>query len=93
MEINQKMLLDLAEQLGMSSGGKPSQAAAGAARMAGAYEGKSEEELLREIQALKSEMQADPATYRKQMQALRMLRGMMKGEQRARLDRILEILN
>ena len=89
MEINQKVLVDLAAQLGLHSAQR---SASRAARMAGQFEGKSEDQLLREIMALKEEMRANPKMYQKQMQALRSLRNMMKGEQRRRLERILELL-
>lgn len=90
MDIDQKMLMELAGQMGFDN--KNQRAAGKAASMAGQYRNKSEEELLQEIMGLKREMKRDPAAFAKQMKAIRALRGMMSGEQRQRLDRVIALL-
>ena len=88
MDINEKMLMELAGQVGMKSGRDVRQAE----QMADRMQGKSEDEILAEIMRLKDSMKKDPAAYQKQIRAIRSLRGMMNQEQRARLDRVLELL-
>ena len=90
MDINEKMLMDLAGQVGMKP--KNQKDMAQAEQMAGRMKGKGEEEILAEILNLKEMMKKDPVSYQKQIRAIRSLRGMMNQEQRARLDRVLELL-
>lgn len=90
MDINSKMLADLAGQIGLD--GKNSGSAKNAARAAEQYKGKSEEELLKEIMNLKRSMKSDKAAYQKQMKAIKSLAGMMNAEQRKRLDRVIRLL-
>lgn len=87
MDINDKMLNDLAGRMGIGSG-----AMERAEGMAESFKGKSETELLSEIMKLKQNMKKDPAAYRKQIRALRSLSAMMNQEQKARLNRVLQLL-
>ncbi|MEA4986915.1 MAG: hypothetical protein VB095_02565 [Anaerovorax sp.] len=90
MDINEKLLKELANQVGFS--GENEKSVKRAERMAENYKGKGEEELLKEILKLKQSMKADRAQYEKQIRAIRSLRGMMNAEQKARLDRLLQLL-
>lgn len=90
MDINNKMLMDLASQLGME--GNSSSGAKKAAGMAKQYEGKSDDELMDEILNLKKAMKSDRGQFEKQMKAIKALRGMMNQEQRARLDKVIRLL-
>jgi len=90
MDINNKMLEDLASELGL-----PNQNDVGmkqAERKAESYKNKSDDELIQEILKLKGAMQNDKATYNKQMGTLKALRGVMQGEQKARLEKIITLL-
>jgi len=90
MDINNKMLEDLASELGL-----PNQNDVGmkqAERKAESYKNKSDDELIQEILKLKGAMQNDKATYNKQMGTLKALRGVMQGEQKARLEKIIALL-
>lgn len=89
MDINNKMLMDLAGQLGLSGN---SQGAKKAAGMAQQYEGKSDAELMDEILNLKRAMKSDRAQFEKQMRAVKSLRSMMNQEQQTRLDKIIRLL-
>ncbi len=90
MDINEKLLMDLANQVGFS--GKNEKNMKRAEQMAEAYKGKGEDELLKEILKLKQSMKSDRGQYEKQIKAIRSLRGMMNTEQKARLDRVLQLL-
>lgn len=87
MDINDKMLNDLASRMGI--GNSAMERAEG---MAQSCKGKSEKELLSEIMKLKQNMKKDPAAYQKQIRALRSLSAMMNQEQRARLNQVLQLL-
>lgn len=90
MEISEKMLMELADEMGVGSqnGNDMNRAR----QAAGSMRGKSEEEILKEILTLKDQIKKDPAAYQKQLRAIRALKGMMDPQQRARLDRVLELL-
>ena len=90
MDINQKMLLDLAGQIDFD--GKNSGSAKNAAKVAEQFKGKSENELLQEIMNLKRSMKSDKAAYQKQIRAIKSLAGMMNQEQRQRLNRVIALL-
>lgn len=90
MDINNKMLMDLASQLGLKGGS--SSDAKKAAGMAQDYQNKSEEELMKEILTLKKAMKSDKAAFDNQMKAIRALSSMMNKEQRARLDKVIRLL-
>jgi hypothetical protein len=95
--IDEQLLLDLADQIGISSGNsgsyqQESDPRSQAFRAAEALKGKSDQEILTEIMKLKAVLQKDPASYQKQIRAVKALRGMMNPEQRQRLDRLLQLL-
>ena len=104
--IDERLLQDLADQLGISAGSAESSSFASfpdipsaetdprsqALAAAEAMKGKSDQEILSEIMKLKSVLQKDPASYQKQIRAVKALRGMMNPEQRQRLDRLLQLL-
>jgi len=91
MEIDNKMIMDLAEQMGLSEQ-KNSNSFNSAAKRAEQYKNKSDDELVREILKLKQLMKKDRVAYEKQIATLKALGGMMKGEQRTRLLKIIELL-
>ena len=102
MDINNKMLMDLAEELGVSQKGGNRGYDSGAtgndeelkraAKRAESYKDKSDQELVSEIMALKEAIKNDRKAYDQQMKAIRALRPMMSGEQKARLDKIIQLL-
>ena len=79
MQLDDKTILDLAGQLGISADKKTTVA------KAKSYEQKSDAELVSEIMKIK-------IPYEKQMAAVQSLMPMMNGQQKARLTRIIELL-
>ena len=90
MDVDQKNLLELAKQLGLEE--KDSSSINKATYIAEAYKNKSEEDLLKEILELKRNIKSNPTQFRKQMEAVKILRSMMNQEQRDRLDQIIALL-
>lgn len=90
MEINEKLLMELAGQVGFSGGNEKT--AKRAEKMAENYSGKGEDELLKEILKLKQSMKSDRGQYEKQIKAIRSLSGIMNAEQRSRMDKVLQLL-
>lgn len=90
MDINQKMLLDLADELGLGSNDQESMKKA--ARAATAYKNNDEDEILAEILALKRTMRTNPEQFEKQLSAIKALRPMLNLEQKSRLDKIIVML-
>lgn len=90
MNINNKMIMDLAEQLGFEND-SVSQARR-AADMAEEYKNKDEDELLDEILNFKKAMKKDRAQFEKQLKAIKALRVMMNDEQKARLDKVIRLM-
>ncbi len=86
MQLDDKTIMDLAGQLGLS-GNKKS-----AAAKVKAFEKKSDDEIVSEIMKLKDKLAASNVPYEKQVAAVQSLMPMMNGEQRARLSRIIELL-
>lgn len=82
--MNNKILMDLAKQFGMPAGVAESKAAE--------YSGKSDEEIMMEIAKLKQSMKGNPQMYQQQMQAMKTLAAGMNGQQKARLNKIIELL-
>lgn len=90
MDINDKLLMDLAEQLGLGSS-----TVSKADRMSGLadkYKGKSDQELIDEIMKVKRSLKKDKAQFEKQMRTIKALRSMMNGEQKARLEKLIRLL-
>ena len=83
--INNKLLMDLAKELGMEN-------TMAAERKAAQYKDKSDEELLKEIAAMKDQIKKNPEAFEKQLKSIYALRPMMSGEQKARLDKIIRLL-
>ena len=101
--IDQRLLMDLAEQLGFEPNPTASPSPSPntpptmdpkrqALAMAESMKGKSDSEILSEIMKLKSTLQKNPSAYEKQIRAVKSLRGMMNPEQRKRLDQVLDLL-
>ncbi|MGI6727505.1 MAG: hypothetical protein ACOX4P_02950 [Anaerovoracaceae bacterium] len=90
MDFNQKKMMDLAEQLGLGERNEPG--VKKAADTASQYANKNEDELLSEILALKRNLKSNPAEFRKQLAAVKALRGMMNREQKERLDKVIALL-
>lgn len=87
MELDERMIGDIARQLGIS-GGK------NMGRNAMNYlSSKSDEELEREILKIKRHLKANNITYDKQMEVLRSIAPMMDQKQRKKLQRVIELLN
>lgn len=98
MDITNRMLADLAGQLGIDSGGDSDGRRGGGINMddvqkvADAYKGKSEQEVLAEINRIKEAIRKDRKTYEQQLKAVKALRPMMNAQQKAKLDQIIAIL-
>lgn len=90
MDVNQKMLLELANQLGIDDNNDSK--IQEAANFAEQYKGKSEQEMLMDILRLKKDYRSDPAQFKKQMQAIKTLRSFMNREQQEKLDQVLSML-
>lgn len=89
MNINDKRLMDLAEQLGF---GKNSSRSDNISDIAEKYKSKSDQELIDEILKVKRAIKKDKAQFEKQMKAIKALRSIMTGEQKARLEKLIRIL-
>ena len=86
MDLNEKMIAEIAGQLGLreSTGFSP----ADIRRL----EGKSDEELEREILRLREQLAARGVTRPKQAALLRNLLPMMDSRQKARLQKVIELI-
>ncbi len=91
MDMNDKLLADLAEQLGFGSGSTVSKSDR-MSDLAEKYKGKSDQELIDEILKVKRSMKKDRAQFEKQMMAIKAMRAMMNGEQKARLEKLIRLL-
>lgn len=92
MSIDDKMLMDLANQLGL--GGKNSKRTSDMISQATeSFTGKSDDQLLQEILKLKQVLKKDRKAFDKQMEMVKALRPMMTGEQRKKLDGLLKMLD
>ncbi len=85
MTISDKLLMDLANDLGIESIKE-------AERRAEQFVGKSDETLMREIVQLKERIKNDPEVFERQMKAIYAMRPMMTEKQKARLDQIIRLL-
>lgn len=107
MDNNDKLLADLAAQLGLGPSASGADRTSGPGRTSGQdrgsgsdrmanladkYKGKSDQELISEILKVKRSLQKDRAQFENQMRAIKALRSMMTGEQRARLDKLIRLL-
>lgn len=91
MSIDDRMLMDLANQLGLGgkNSKKPSQMIS---EVTENYTGKSDDQLLQEILKLKQVFKKDRKAFDKQMEMIKNLRPMMSAEQRKKLDGLLKML-
>lgn len=90
MDVNDKLLMDLAEQMGF---GKATVSKADRmSDLTDKYKGKSDQELIDEIMKVKHSLKKNKAQYEKQMQAIKAMRSMMTGEQKARLEKLIRLL-
>lgn len=90
MDNNDKLLADLAAQLGL---GSPTVSKSDRmSDLADKYKGKSDQELISEIMKVKHSLKRDRAQYENQMRAIKALRSVMSGEQRARLEKLIRLL-
>lgn len=89
MDIDDKLMADLAEQLGF---GKTVSKADHMSDLADKYKGKSDQELIDEIMKVKRSMKKNQAQFDKQMKAIKAMRSMMTGEQKARLEKLIRLL-
>ena len=86
VELNDKMVGDIARQLGIRPGRDNGQ------DILRKLENKSDAELEREILKIKEQLRANNITYEKQISMLKSLAPKMNGAQRARLQRVIELL-
>ena len=86
MELKDKMVGDIARQLGIKPGRNNGQ------EILRQLENKSDAELEREILKIKEQLRANNITYEKQLTMLRNLAPMMNGRQKARLQKVIELL-
>jgi len=86
MELNDKTILGLASQLGISASQKQTQ------EKIKNYEKKSDQELVAELLKLQQKMNAANIPYEKQMAAVESLMPMMNEQQKARLTKIIGLL-
>lgn len=99
MNITNRMLSDLAGQLGIEEGINDAEVLPQGIgnvddmkRLAEKYKGKSDQEILSEITKIKDKIKKDKKTYEQQLAAVRALKPMMSSEQRKRLDLIISVL-
>ena len=90
MDLNQQMLSDLADQLGLEENAQ--NAVKAAVDMANGFKNKNDDALIMEIRKLKKIMKNDSEQYKKQIAALKSLRTVMNDEQQKRLDLMLMLL-
>ncbi|MDF3002223.1 MAG: hypothetical protein K0Q48_2342 [Bacillota bacterium] len=90
MDVNEKLMMDLAEQMGFKRNTAPQKDKM--SNLADKYKGKSDQELIDEILKVKKTMKKDKAQFEKQMKTVKALRAMMNGEQRERLDQLIHLL-
>lgn len=86
MSMNNKNLEDIARQLGLSGENTVSK------REIERLSSKSDAELEREILRIKEQLKAKNISYEKQVAMLRSIAPMMDREQRARLNKVIEML-
>lgn len=92
MSIDDKMLMDLANEVGV--GGKNKKKSKDIiSETKEKYSGKSDDQLLQEILKLKQVLKKDRKAFDKQMEMIKSLRPMMNPEQRKKLDGLLKMLD
>jgi L-2-hydroxyglutarate oxidase LhgO len=91
MDVNDKLLADLAEQLGFKSEPTVSKSDR-MSDLAEKYKGKSDQELIDEILKVKRSLKKDKVQFEKQLKTIKAMRSMMSGEQKARLEKLIRLL-
>ncbi len=86
MQLDDKIIQNLAGQLGLSADKKSTVA------KVKSYEQKSDAEIVSEIMKIKDKLTAANVPYEKQLAAVQSLMPMMNQEQKARLTKIIELL-
>lgn len=86
MDLNEKMASEIAAQLGLS--GKKGVDAGTVKKL----EGKSDAELARDILRMKEQLEANNISPQQQIAMVRKLMPMMDANQKARLQRVIELL-
>ena len=86
MEIDEKMMRNVAKQLGLNSDSRK------AAEKMKQLEKKSDDELVQELLHMQKKLEAANIPYEKQMAALEGLAPLMNGQQKARLEKIIGLL-
>ena len=86
MDLNEKMISEIAGQLGLKGSSGVNQ------NMIKQFENKSDKELERDILRMKEQLKANNVSYQKQISMLRSLAPMMNPKQKARLQRVIELL-
>lgn len=94
MDNDDKLLSDLAEQLGFGSAASAAKVSKSdhMSDLADKYKGKSDQELIDEIMKVKQSLKKDKGQFEKQMKAIKAMRSMMNGEQKARLEKLIRLL-
>jgi hypothetical protein len=90
MAIDDRMLMDLASQLGMKGSNRDTSELIEEAT--NKYGGKSDDQILKEIMKLKSVLKKDRGAFDKQMEMIKAMRPMMTPEQKGKLDSLLRML-
>ena len=87
MDLNEQMAGEIGRQLGLSGSGGVSRSTVRQ------LENKSDEELTRDILRLKQQLAANNISPQQQMAIVRKLMPMMDANQKARLQKVIELLN
>ena len=86
MELDERMIGEIAQQLGLKGNSNMGQ------EVLRQFENKSDAELERDILRLKEQLKANNVSYQKQVAMLKNLAPMMNAKQKARLQRVIELL-
>ncbi|MEF9922660.1 MAG: hypothetical protein RR313_09570 [Anaerovoracaceae bacterium] len=86
MELDDKMIMELASQLGLSNGKNID------VKKVKSYENKSDDELVSELRKIKEQLKNNNVSYDKQLATVKSLMPMMDGKQKARLMEIIKLL-
>lgn len=86
MDMSEKMAREIAQQLGLGSSKNVSR------QTVQSLEGKSDEELVKELGRLQAQLAANNIGPEQQKAMVKQLMPMMNGKQRARLEKIIRIL-
>jgi len=90
-DIDKDKLMELADSLGL--GNINTDRLKTVEDAAKKYSDKSEEEIIQELKQLKGTLFKDRNSFERQMKAIKEIRPMLNGEQRKKLDKILDLLS